>query len=95
MNAKRKSAEESEKLLQRRCPRLGGPVTFHYCKNCSSEGQPCWKIIDCWWETFDVERYLKDTLPEEQLQSLIKTKPKPKVASLLEIAQKARQNKKF
>ena len=91
MSQELKRARQSEKLLQRRCPRLGGPVTFHYCRSCSGSQGVCWKVIDCWWEMFDVVRYLKDTLSEEEFQGLMKTHPKPKMTSLLELAYKAKR----
>ena len=70
--------------LSRRCPRLGGPVDFSYCMRCELE-QPCFKIVDCWWETFDIVRYLQDHLPEEQVARIKEGRPKPKVASLVEM----------
>ncbi len=78
--------------LERRCPRLGGPVSFSYCKTCDEVQQPCFKIIDCWWETFDVVRYLKDHLSEEQFKRLTKATPRPKIASLVELIEKAKKN---
>jgi hypothetical protein len=82
--------EEEEKHLTRRCPRLGGPVSLHYCKRGGSEKEACWKIIDCWWEIFDIVAYLQDTLPADQYQRLLRKKPKPKVASILEIVEKVK-----
>jgi len=79
--------------LQRRCPRLGGPVSFGYCKRCDEDHQPCFKIIDCWWETFDVVRYLKDHLSEEQFNRLAGARPRPKIASLVELIERAKKNK--
>lgn len=76
----------------RRCPRLGGAVPFTYCLECEADKNPCFKIFDCWWETFDVVGYLKDTLAPEQFESLAQKQPKTKVASLVEIINKARAN---
>jgi len=45
--------------LEIRCPRLGGPVSFEYCRTNGDEMLPCWKIFDCWWERFDVAAFLK------------------------------------
>jgi len=80
--------------LSRRCPRLGGPVDFSYCMRCELE-QPCAKVVDCWWEMFDIVRYLQDHLPEEQFARVMNARPTPKVASLVEmVAQtKARMQK--
>jgi hypothetical protein len=80
--------------LERRCPRLGGSVSFHYCKTCSDDDLPCWKISDCWWESFDVMSYLRANLTEDQLQRLLekRAQPQPKISSLLELIEKARNN---
>ena len=75
---------------ERRCPRLGGPVGFTYCLKCGDNSQPCWKIIDCWWEYFDVKSYLQKSLPEETFNSLLDAKPKSKVLNLLELIEAAR-----
>ena len=76
--------------MVRRCPRLGTPVPFEYCEVCGDEQQPCFKILDCWWEHFDVVQYLKDNLTEDQFNRLIEARPKAKVASLIELIDQAR-----
>ncbi len=76
--------------LARRCPRLGGPVGFSYCMRCELE-QPCAKVVDCWWETFDIVRYLEDHLSEDQFTRVMKARPKPKVASLVEMIAQAKK----
>ena len=85
---------KTNKDLMRRCPRLGNPVPFDYCEVCSDDKQPCFKILDCWWEYFDVVQYLKEKLSEDQFKRLMITKPKPKVASLVELIEQARQRNK-
>ena len=81
--------EHSGNPLVRRCPRLGGPVDFKYCL-ASESLQPCFKVVDCWWETFDIVRYLQDHLPPEQFERLMNARPKPKIASLVELAEQAK-----
>ena len=81
---------KEKKPLERRCPRLGGPVPFSYCKKGGEHQQPCFKIVDCWWETFDVVRYLKDNLPEGQFNQLMDVRPRPKIASLIELIEQAK-----
>ncbi|MGD9211660.1 MAG: hypothetical protein PVI90_12820 [Desulfobacteraceae bacterium] len=78
--------------LERRCPRLGGPVRFSYCCTCSESGKVCFKILDCWWESFDVVGYLKVQLTAEEFKKLKTARPQPKVGSLLELIEKARRN---
>ncbi len=83
--------EENKDQLERRCPRLGGPVTFRYCRTSGDDDLPCWKVMDCWWEYFDVVAYWKRNLAEEQFTRLVNTKPKPKVTSLVELIEKAKR----
>lgn len=82
---------ESRDHLEQRCPRLGGPVTFNYCRVHGGEGFPCWKILDCWWETFDVVAFMKEHLTAEQFERLRNTQPKPKITSLIELINQAKK----
>ena len=75
-----------------RCPRLGGNVSFDYCRNCGDGQSPCFKVFDCWWETFDVVVYFKERLSDEEFARLSNSRPKPKVSSLLELIEQARRN---
>jgi hypothetical protein len=77
--------------LARRCPRLGGPVSFHYCRNCGEGSQPCFKVLDCWWETFDIVAYMKARLTVDQFQCLLQSQPKPKMGSILELIEQAKK----
>ena len=83
--------KENKDLLERRCPRLGNPVTFYYCRTCSEEGTPCSKILDCWWEYFDVMSFLRKKLPEDVFKKLVTIKPKPKITNLLDLIEKAKK----
>jgi len=83
--------EGYENKLIRRCPRLGNPVPFEYCEAGDDNQHPCFKILDCWWEYFDVAHYLKNRMPEDQFKQLMTAKPKPKVTSLLELIEQARK----
>ena len=78
---------------ERRCPRLGGPVSFSYCESCGEHQLPCFKIFDCWWECFDVAAYLKSKLSEDQFSRLVNSKPKAKVASILDLIEQAKKSK--
>ncbi len=83
--------KKGQTSLLRRCPRLGNPVPFEYCEICGDEQQPCFKVLDCWWEHFDVVQYLKDNLTEDQFNHLWQARPKPKVTSLIELIEQARK----
>lgn len=75
---------QAEQCLRRRCPRLGGEVSFQYCREDAVEGGVCWKICDCWWETFDVVRYLQDTLDADEYERLTSPKAPRKISQLIE-----------
>lgn len=77
--------------LERRCPRLGGPVPFGYCRTSGDDLSVCWKILDCWWESFDVVMYLQNFLSPEQLNQLVRAKPKPKIVTLVELMEQAKK----
>jgi hypothetical protein len=85
---------KTKRDLVRRCPRLGNPVPFEYCKVCGDDRKPCFKILDCWWEHFDVVQYLKEQLPEDQFMRLMSAEPKPKITSLVELIEQARERNK-
>ena len=75
-----------------RCPRLGHQIDFSYCR-IENRGQPCFKILDCWYCHFQVEDYLKKELSEEEWRKLLDTKPQPKMLSLLEMIEQAKKSK--
>ncbi len=83
--------KKTRNSMVRRCPRLGNSVPFDYCEISGDQQQPCFKIVDCWWEHFDVVRYLQDNLPADQFVRLMQARPKPKVASLVELIEQAKK----
>lgn len=76
---------------ERRCPRLGGPIPFRYCLKAEETGEACHKIIDCWWEYFDVVSFLKTHLSDKSFKALTENRPMNKVSSLVDIIDKARE----
>lgn len=73
-----------------RCPRLGHPITFSYCRS-ESNGLPCFKALDCWFEYFPVEEYLREELTEDEWARVFKKPARTKVQSLLEIIEEAKK----
>jgi hypothetical protein len=82
-----KSPEKSE----RRCPRLGGPISFGYCRQ-ESGGRPCFKILDCWWEIFDVECYLRAELDAAEFTRLCEARVPSKLSGLIALIDRVRAN---
>ncbi len=74
---------------KRRCPRLGHELAVSYCRSPGAD-LPCRRIFDCWWETFDVEGFLRQHLSEEQIDQL--TAPgRDKRVTLLDLVEQARR----
>jgi len=72
------------------CRLLGHEVPFAYCRQ-GAASQPCRKIFDCWYETFDIQQFMQEHFTEEQIKALT-APPKPKMASLMELIQQAQKN---
>ena len=83
--------DTTSKPSVQRCPRLGSAVPLTYCLSCEPIRRPCFKVIDCWWEIFDVVGYLRDNLPEEEFNQLLDARPKAKICSLVELIEQAKQ----
>jgi len=73
-----------------RCRRLGHAVTFRYCR--LQEGSTvCHRILDCWWEVFDVRGFLEEHLSSDEMARLLQPEAKPKVLSLIELIEQAKK----
>lgn len=63
------SLTRHDKLDMWRCPLLGGPVDFKYCRG-MNEGRPCFNLKKCWGPRFDVEEWLSAHFSESEIQAL-------------------------
>lgn len=88
-----KTGDEKD-ALERRCPRLGGPIPFSYCKTTGENGLPCFKIMDCWWETFDIRTYLENNLSETAFKAISEARPPDKITSILDLIEQAKQRQR-
>lgn len=70
------------------CRLLGHEIAFAYCRQ-TAGAQPCRKILDCWFETFDVDAFAREHFTAEQIAAIL-TSPKPKMASIIELIQQAK-----
>jgi hypothetical protein len=71
---------------------LGHEIKFAYCRQGAS-AQPCRKIFDCWFETFDIKQFMREQFTDEQIKAIL-APPKPKTTSLIELIQQAQKNTK-
>jgi hypothetical protein len=72
------------------CPRLGHSVYFSYCRS-ENRGIPCFNVLDCWYDHFLVEEYLRRELSPEEWERFFRSSPKPKMVSLVEMAEEAKK----
>lgn len=78
--------------LEIRCPMLGHPLNFSYCRSTTSN-TPCRKIYNCWFQRIPVQEFMQENFSKEVIEQ-ITAPPKPKVLSLFELIQKAQATKK-
>jgi hypothetical protein len=76
--------------LEIRCPKLGGQVTFAYCRR-EAGTLPCQRTVICWHCRFPVEAFLKSVLTEEGWAAWTNQSPKEKMTSLLELIEAAKE----
>jgi hypothetical protein len=76
--------------FEMRCPRLGGEVTFSYCRR---EGGdiPCLRVITCWHSFFPVEQYMKKNMTEDAWNSFVNRIPKDKIITIVELIEEAKK----
>ena len=73
----------------RRCPMLGHEIPFSYCRAPASE-LPCRRILDCWWETFNVERFVRRHYSDAAVEKILAPR-KDKTLTIFELIEKARK----
>ena len=66
------SLSDHDHLEHWRCPQLGGPVTFNYCRR-MNRGLPCGWVVQCWAETFDIADFLLKHFSEEDIRKILST----------------------
>ena len=71
------------------CRRLGHGVPFSYCRM-ETRALPCFKILDCWYERFLVEEYLRGELTPEEWEEVFQRPPRPRMLTLLDLIEKAK-----
>ena len=75
-----------------RCPRLGHQIYFSYCRQ-ENIGLPCFKTLDCWFQHFTVEEYLRKELDPEEWMQVFGKQSKPRMHSLLDLIDQAKKEK--
>ena len=71
------------------CRMLGHHLAFAYCRT-GTGPKPCARILDCWFETFDIESFLREHFTDQEIAAFT-APPKPKVQTLLELIEQAKK----
>lgn len=74
------------------CRILGHHLHFSYCRSLS-EGYPCYKVLDCWFEKFDIRRFIHENFTDEEIERFLQA-PKPKVQTLMTLIEEAKSRMK-
>lgn len=84
------SDEAAYDRLEIRCPKLGGQVTFGYCRR---EGGrlPCQRALVCWHCFLPVEATLRAQMTEDDWHRCFMTSAKPRIDALLECIEAAKK----
>lgn len=75
------------------CPRLGHVINFSYCRS-ENLGLPCFNIMDCWYDHFLVELFLRENLSDEEWEEWerkFREHSKPKIVAIMEMIKQAKK----
>jgi hypothetical protein len=73
-----------------RCPKLGGEVTFAYCRQEAGD-LPCQRVVLCWHLYFPIESHLEKILTDDQRKRFLSQQPKDKITTLVELIEEAKK----
>ena len=73
-----------------RCPKLGGEVTFGYCR-LLQDGLPCRRALVCFEFKFPVDIYFQQVLKEETYTRIFTSVPENRVERLMNTVAQASQ----
>ena len=74
------------------CRILGHRLRFSYCRTCQ-DGLPCCRILDCWFENFEIRRFIEENYTAEEMEKFLQP-PQPKMQTLMTLIQQAQERMK-
>ncbi len=75
-----------------RCPQLGGPVTFAYCRR-MNVGLPCNKLYQCWQNELNVQQFLDDNFTPEEIEKTFASPHSGRMGTIFDALKSVTQNK--
>jgi hypothetical protein len=91
-NEKKSGIEQYDEAQIWRCPQLGGPVPFKYCRRMNDK-LPCKRIIACWGGEIDVPAYLAASFSTEELEAVFEGPSKDRLFRIVDTLNKVREDK--
>jgi len=73
------------------CRMLGHTLGFNYCR-IMREGLPCHNILNCWFERFPVQEFIRENYSAEEQQAIFQP-PRMKLETLSEVLSKVQKEK--
>jgi hypothetical protein len=73
-----------------RCPMLGGPVTFGYCRR-FNEGLFCARLLECWIQQLPLVEFLKAHYAPEEIRAAFAAENKGRLARMMEAVEEAQK----
>jgi hypothetical protein len=80
---------ELDRIELWRCPQLGGPVTFGYCR-VMNEGRFCGRTVKCWGGTAVVVEYLERRFTAEELAAMMGAQGTDRVGRIVDAVKRAK-----
>ena len=71
---------------------LGHEVPFSYCRE-PGKDLPCRKVLDCWFETFDVNGFIRTFYTDDQIKQML-APPADKMLTIVDLIQQAKDRAK-
>ncbi|MBZ0256804.1 hypothetical protein K8I31_12130 [bacterium] len=76
-----------------RCPQLGGPVTFDYCRRMNKK-LPCYNLFRCWGEKLDLQTWLTENFTQEEIQQAMEKPANMRIQSIFDVIQSVKDSSK-
>lgn len=75
-----------DELNMWRCPQLGGPVNFDYCRR-MNKAQPCFNLFRCWGDKLDLQTWLDENFTPEEIQKALAKPANLRIDSIFDVLQ--------
>ncbi|MEW6238363.1 MAG: hypothetical protein AB1656_23510 [Candidatus Omnitrophota bacterium] len=67
-----------------RCPQLGGPVTFEYCRRMNAR-LPCHQLMRCWEKRMDIQTYLNENFSRKEIGHAFSSPPPSRMGTIFDV----------